>query len=185
MGEISKPEPAMLIAAITSRYESAIDWSIEKATGQWGDVALKSPLFEFNETSFYEKTMGAGLQKQLVAFERLIDPEQVAAAKVASNQWEHEFNQQSEAPEDRPVNIDPGYITQAKLVLATTKNRDHRIYLQQGIFAEITLYFKAGKWEKSRWTYADYQRDDFQEFFTQCRDLLRARRSQAPTSPTK
>lgn len=177
MGEITKPQPAMLIAAITSRYESAIDWSIQQAVSQWGKVAISSPLFDFNETSFYEKTMGAGLQKKLVAFEELIDPEQIASAKVISNQWEDQFNQQSDAPEDRPVNIDPGYITQAKLVLATTKNRDHRIYLQQGIFAEITLHFQSGKWQKSRWTYADYQREDFQEFFTQCRDLLRSARS--------
>ncbi len=176
MGEISKPQPAMLIAAITSRYEPAIDWAIEKATTQWGDVALRSPLFEFNETEFYEKTMGTELKKRLIAFERLIDPEQIAAAKVLSNQWEHEYNLQSDVAEERPINIDPGYITQAKLVLATTKNRDHRIYLQQGIFAEITLHFHSGKWQKSRWTYADYQRDDFQTFFTQCRDLLRQRR---------
>ena len=178
MGEISKPKPVMLIAAITSRYPEAIQWSIEKASGLWGEVAIKSPLFDFKETSFYEKTMGAGLQKQLIAFEPLIKPEQIASAKVTSNQWEQEFNQLSDAAEARPVNIDPGYITEAKLVLATTKNRDHRIYLQQGIFAEVTLYFKAGKWEKSRWTYADYQRSDFQEFFTQCRDLLRAQRRQ-------
>lgn len=179
MGEISKPQPVMLIAAITSRYESAIDWSIEKAVGQWGAVSLQSPLFDFNETGFYEKTMGADLKKRLVAFERLIDPEQVATAKVTSNLWEHEFKEQSGAAEDRPVNIDPGYITQAKLVLATTKNRDHRIYLQHGIFAEITLHFQSGKWQKSRWTYADYQRDDFQQFFTQCRDLLRSWRGQS------
>ena len=178
MGEISKPKPVMLIAAITSRYPEAIQWSIEKASGLWGEVAIKSPLFDFKETSFYEKTMGAGLQKQLIAFEPLINPEQIASAKVTSNQWEQEFNQLSDAAEARPVNIDPGYTTEAKLVLATTKNRDHRIYLQQGIFAEVTLYFKAGKWEKSRWTYADYQRSDFQEFFTQCRDLLRAQRRQ-------
>ena len=178
MGEISNPKPAMLIAAITSRYPQAIQWAIDKAVGHWGKVALKSPLFEFNETTFYEKTMGAGLQKQLVAFEPLIDPQQIAAAKVTSNHWEQAFIEQSDAAEERPVNIDPGYVTESKLVLATTKNRDHRIYLQQGIYAEVTLYFKAGKWEKSRWTYADYQRADFQEFFTQCRDLLRKQSSQ-------
>lgn len=59
-------------------------------------------------------------------------------------------------------------------MLATTKDRDHRIYLDNGIFAEVTLHYRQGVWEKSRWTYPDYQRPDFHEFFNQCRAYLRA-----------
>ena len=175
MGEISQPRPVLLFAAITSRHPSAIQWAIGRSVEQWGDVALQSPLFDFTETGFYTKSMGIDLKKKLVAFEGLVDPEQVAANKVLSNLWEVEYNQASEFPEDRPLNIDPGYVTEAKLVLATTKDRDHRIYLQQGIYAEITLHFQSGQWQKSRWTYPDYQRDDFQDFLTKCREFLRER----------
>ena len=175
MGEITDPKPVLLIAAITSRYESAIDWSIEKATGEFGNVILESPVFDFTETSFYQETMGTELKKKLVAFEQLIDAEKIAEIKILSNEWEHQYNSQSEYPQQRPLNVDPGYVTEAKLVLATTKDRDHRIYLQRGIFAEITLHFQSGQWQKSRWTYPDYQREDFQEFLTRCRDLLRER----------
>jgi hypothetical protein len=70
------------------------------------------------------------------------------------------------------VNIDPGYITPAKLVLASTKDHAHRIYLRDGIFAEVTLVYRQRKWQPLEWTYPDYRRDDYQQFFTECREWL-------------
>jgi hypothetical protein len=75
--------------------------------------------------------------------------------------------------ETRPVNIDPGYITAAKLVLASTKDHAHRIYLGQGIFAEITLMYRHGRWEAHEWTFPDYRRGDYHAFFTQARLLYK------------
>ena len=69
----------------------------------------------------------------------------------------------------RPINIDPGYISMTKLVLASTKNREHRLYLRDGIYAEVTLAFRDQCWQPMGWTYADYQRDDVLEFLTQGR----------------
>jgi hypothetical protein len=175
MGQLKQQRPVLLIAAVISRYDEAFQWSLKNMTEKWGPIALKSPEFDFSETSFYTREMGTDLRKQLIAFERLIDPVELAGTKVQSNQWEQQYAESSDHPEIRPLNIDPGYITEAKLVLATTKNRDHRIYLQQGIFAEITLFYQGNRWQKSRWTYPDYQRADFQEFFTNCRDWLRKR----------
>ena len=74
--------------------------------------------------------------------------------------------------EPRPLNLDPGYITPAKLVLASTKDHAHRIYLRDGIFAEVTLVYRQRKWQPLEWTYPDYRRDDYQRFFTQCREWL-------------
>ena len=176
MGEVQIHKPVLLIAAVSSRYDSAIDnWFRETASTTWGPIALESPLFDFTETSYYEETMGTNLKKQLFAFERLIDPATVTKSKLQSNRWESDYIAANEHAEQRPLNIDPGYISEAKLVLATTKDRDHRLYLQDGIFAEVTLHFKRGVWEKSRWTYPDYQRQDFHAFFTKCRDYLRRR----------
>ena len=77
--------------------------------------------------------------------------------------------------ESRPLNLDPGYITLAKLVLASTKDHSHRIYLGQGIYAEITLDLSRGGWQPSEWTYPDYRRADFHQFFVHCRDYLKRR----------
>lgn len=182
MGEAKNHRPVLLIAAVSSRYESAIDdWTVETAGEQWGSVALQSPLFDFTQTSFYEKSMGTEIKKRLFAFEQLIDPGLLADCKLLSNQWELQYKSESQYPEQRPLNIDPGYLTEAKLILATTKDRDHRIYLRDGIFAEVTLYFKQGVWERSRWTYADYQLDEFHAFFDQCRAYLRTRYQNAGT----
>lgn len=175
MGEIVKHKPVMLIAAVTSRYDGALQWATEEATQCWGELCLQSPVFDFTETGFYTETMGTGLKKQFLAFDKLISPGEIAPTKILSNDWEQQYADNSDHAQVRPLNIDPGYISEAKLVLVTTKDRDHRIYLQQGIFAEVTLHFRGGQWTSSRWTYPDYQRDDFQQFFVKCRELLRAR----------
>jgi hypothetical protein len=73
------------------------------------------------------------------------------------------------------LNLDPGYLTAAKLVLASTKDHAHRIYLRGGVYAEVTLNFRAGQWQMLPWTYPDYRRDDYQSFFTTCRELLMRR----------
>lgn len=173
MGQIEQPKPVLLIAAVTSRNADAFDWTVDRTESHWGPVALKSPIFDFTETGFYTESMGTNLKKQFFAFENLFDSGQIAQTKHVSNELEASYASQSDHPEQRPVNIDPGYITEAKLVLVTTKDRDHRIYLEQGIYAEVTLFYRSKQWQGSRWTYPDYQREDFQEFFTQCRLHLR------------
>jgi hypothetical protein len=175
VGEILKQKPVLLIAAVTSRYPAALDWTIDKTTAAWGEVSLRSSVFDFTETDFYTESMGTDLKKQFIVFDRLLDPSELPPKKIQSNRWEVEYSEHAQSEEIRPLNIDPGYISEAKLVLATTKDRDHRIYLSDGIFAEVTLHFRAKQWTSSRWTYPDYQRDDFQEFFTKCRNLLRER----------
>jgi hypothetical protein len=159
--------------AAFSRHEPALAWGKTQAIAQWGPIALESPLFEHNETKFYEPTMGAGLRKTFWAFERLIDPGLLVDLKYQSNAWEEEYASQSQHAEQRPLNLDPGYLTEAKLVLATTKDREHRLYLSRGIYAESTLWFHHGAWEPRAWTYPDYRREDYHHFFTQCREYLR------------
>lgn len=117
--------------------------------------------------------MGEGLEKQLLAFSSLIGQEEIVESKIESNQWEDEFLQLDDWDVERPINLDPGYITEAKLVLATTKDRDHRVFLRDGVFAEVTLFYQGNRWQGSRWTYPDYRREDFHAFFDQCRNYLR------------
>jgi len=173
LGDITQHRPVLLIVAMVSRYDDALSWSIQKLTQTHGPVALQSPVYDFVETEYYQKTMGDDLKKQFVALEQLVSPEAIVSSKINSNQLEIQFADQHEYPEPRPLNLDPGYISEAKLVLATTKDRDHRLYIADGIFAEVTLHYRSKSWCSSRWTYPDYQRSDFQDFFTQCRLHLR------------
>ncbi len=172
MGQIQPPAPVLLIVAASSRYAEAFDWAHVQCGRRFGPIAMTSAAFDFTETDYYAATMGAELKKQFIAFERLIDPAALADIKRETNEWEREYAAMGRHPEPRPLNLDPGYITPAKLVLASTKDHAHRIYLRDGIHAEITLIYRQRKWQPMEWTYPDYRRDDYQKFFTQCRDWL-------------
>ena len=176
MGDIHTPTPVMLLVAISSRHTPALDWARERIEQHFGQLALTSNAFDFTETDYYASTMGANLRKQFVVCERLIDPGDLAQIKCETNSWEAEFTALGRHQEPRPVNLDPGYITPAKLVLASTKDHAHRLYLADGIFAEVTLAYRAKQWQLLEWTYPDYRRADYQAFFTACREHLLANR---------
>ena len=173
MADIRTPRPVLLLIAVCSRHDQALDWSAQRAESKYGPIELRSDAFEFNQTDYYERSMGVGLKKQFLAFRTLIDPGQLRHIKRETNAWEAEFARQTDWSEERPLNLDPGYVSEAKLVLASTKDHAHRIYLDDGIFAEVTLHYQGGRWQKSSWTYPDYQQSDFQEFFLRCRGFLR------------
>lgn len=173
MGQIRPHVPVLRIVAAFSRHAAALDWGRRKAESAWGPVRLQSPYFSFTESAYYAPTMGDNLVKVFWAFERLADPQELPAWKHLSNQWEQELAAQGVFPEPRPLNLDPGYVTEAKLILATTKDRDHRIYIADGIYAECTLYYHAGQWRTRPWTYPDYCRSEYHRFFEECRRYLR------------
>jgi hypothetical protein len=177
MGEIHEPAVVLLIVAVSSRYVGAISWTRARLEEHFGPIALASEAFDFTETDYYTDTMGTELKKRFLACERLIDPGQLPDIKRESNRWEAEYASQGGHSEPRPLNIDPGYITPAKLVLASTKDHAHRLYLSDGIYAEVTLAYRQRQWQPHEWTYPDYRRADYQEFFTACRQFLLERRS--------
>lgn len=171
MGSVKLPDPALLVVAAFSRYEEALDWVRRRLQAEFGPIVLESPVYSFNQTDYYAASMGTELKKLFFAAGR-IDPANLADIKLRSNAWEEEYAATSGAPEARPVNIDPGYITPAKLVLASTKDFVHRVYLSKGIFAEVTLFYRRGVWEPHPWTFPDYREARYHPFFDRCRDYL-------------
>jgi len=172
MAEPAAPSPVLLLLASFSRYDAALKWARDRAVETWGPLALESPTFEFAETDYYESSMGPGLRKVFFTFERPLDPGELAEVKLLTNQWEQDYAAAADHGEPRPLNLDPGYLTLGKLVLASTKDFAHRIYLDRGIYAEVTLQFRHGRWEDHQWTFADYRREEYQRFFSACRDEL-------------
>jgi hypothetical protein len=180
MGQIGSPSPALLLLAAFSRYEPALAWARRQGEKTWGPVALESPAFAFTQTDYYQPTMGPELRKIFWLFEDRCDPGSLPDVKILTNRWEEEYAAAAGLPEPRPLNLDPGYLTLAKLVLASTKDHSHRIYLRQGIYAEITLHYSQQRWQARPWTFADYRRDDYQQFFLQGREYLHQRIRQEP-----
>ncbi len=174
--------------AAFGRHDAALDWARRRAELELGPIVLESGPFVFGETAYYAPTMGSPLTKRFFAFERLIDPGQLAEIKCLTIEWEQQYAEEAAAERTgasrdgaevfpaRPLNLDPGYVELAKLVLASTKDHAHRIYLRQGIHAEVTLqYRQQAGWQPQTWTFPDYRRADYHEFFDRCREYLRTR----------
>ena len=182
MGQPTPHPPALLMLAAFSRHDAALAWARARAIDAWGPIALESPAFDFAQTDYYEPTMGSALRKMFFAFERPFDAADLVDIKLQTNQWEEQYAHSGGHAEPRPLNLDPGYLTLGKLVLASTKDFAHRVYLSRGIYAEVTLRYRHQRWEHHEFTFADYRRADYQRFFSQCREALhcRQREKKAP-----
>jgi hypothetical protein len=138
----------------------------------FGPVELESELYPFEKTKYYTDTMGQALKRQFFTFQRLADPGELAAWKLTANALEEELKSKL-APAGvpaRPINLDPGYLTGSKLVLASTKTFAHRLYLRDGIFAEITMNFRASKWLSHQFTFPDFKSGMYDDFLNRARD---------------
>jgi hypothetical protein len=111
--------------------------------------------------------MGEDPKKQFLSFDKLIMPDQLADIKNSTNRIESQYSIEGK----RTINLDPGYLEESKLILASTKNFSHRIYLRAGIWAELTLSYAAGKFVTHPWTYPDYQTELAYDFLHKAREI--------------
>ncbi|OGL47519.1 MAG: hypothetical protein A2W05_03790 [Candidatus Schekmanbacteria bacterium RBG_16_38_10] len=162
MGKIKPPEKAKLFFAVMYADDGIYKSVLKDLNKEFGEIDEESRPFEFNMTHYYEEEMGRGLLKRFVTAKELIDKERLAEIKILTNSIEDRYARQDGC---RAINIDPGYIASSKLVLATTKNYSHRIYLRDGIFAEVTFNFRKNSIEFNPWTYPDYKLPATTEFF--------------------
>lgn len=180
MGAIRSLRPVNLICGLISNDPDLMKRAVQLLSGWTGPTDAVSEAWPFYSTDYYELEMGENLLKQFFSFERLIDPAQLAHMKVLTNDLEKRIIRDCALPEThRPVNLDPGYLTLSKLVLATTKDYSHRLYLREGIYAESTLHFEGGKWIPWPWTYPDYAETRYHGFFEQVRELYKKKISAA------
>ena len=119
----------------------------------FGETDFQSNPMPFTHTDYYQKEFGDGLQRVFISFKKLVSPNVLSKIKVSSNTIEKKLAQK----DLRTVNIDPGYLALAKVVLASTKDFYHRIYLDKGIYAEITLLYQQKRFRPLEWTYPDYR----------------------------
>jgi len=178
MGQCTLPDDVAPIAAVMAADRLWLDRAKEELSEESGSIDRESAIYPFTHSSYYEKEMGADLIKQFVSFHNLIQMDRLPSLKIATNEIEARLGRVEGGLLRRRVNVDPGYVAPSKLVLATTKNYDHRIYLGQGVFADLTLRCRHGRFQSLDWTYPDYRTELAMKFFAEVRsDLLRRRRS--------
>lgn len=137
-----------------------------------GPLDLKSGVFPFRFTDYYQEEMGSDLYRRFVAIENLIPQDALAEIKHRTNEIErNQFGLSGEMISRRRVNLDPGYLTPAKIVLASTKDYAHRIYLGQGIFGDLQLKYEQGAYQPLPWTFPDYRVQESLTFFAELRRL--------------
>lgn len=168
VGITKKPQLVKLIVGLISSELNLFSAVQGELIELFGLVDLKSSLIPFSFTNYYASELGLNLQKKFLSFRTLIHPGKLFEIKTLTNEIEIKFQLQNNK---RRINIDPGYLETGKFVLATTKNQQHRIYLGKGIYGEVTLRFKKGRFEPWEWTYPDYASGVYFEFFSKVREL--------------
>ena len=178
MGSIRQtPTDALLFFAIFSGSQECLDRTKDRLLEEYGPLLVLGPRISFTDTDYYDRTMGPGLRKEWFAVDRIIDQSDLGPLKIATQRLEGLITEETSGGVKRPINIDPGMIDLGKVMLASTKNHAHRVYVGSGIFVEVTLYLCEGMWAGWPWTYPDYRRTEVHDFFTRAREEYRLKRA--------
>ena len=178
MGKIYGPKPVKLIAGFIFKDKTLYQRAKSAMLRRFGASDFESTIIDFNFTDYYAPEMGTGLKRAFISFKKLIKPNDLAAIKVFTNALEEKLAYKRHTDFSfkagcvlykRRVNIDPGYVDMAKLVLASTKDYSHRIYLGKGIYAEITLRYQNKSFTHWDWTYPDYRTVEYLAVFNTVR----------------
>ncbi len=169
----TEPECGKMICGMISAEESWFARARERLVEEFGPVDRIGDVMPFDFTGYYDAETGTPLFRMFLSFTDLIAPDSLPEIKRWTNDLEDEFASLPDAAVPRPVNIDPGYITPSKLVLASMKDFSHRICLDGGVFAEITLLYNKG-WRTLPWTFPDYGSGRYEPFLTEAREGLLA-----------
>ncbi|MCG6534902.1 MAG: DUF4416 family protein [Syntrophales bacterium LBB04] len=152
---MSRPKPAhpvKLIVGLLAAERNLLDEVLRTLTETYGPADWIGAVTVFNYTEYYARELGSNLLRRFATFERLISPESLPDIKLMANTMEDRFSKDGK----RRVNIDPGYIAEAHLILATGKGYTHRPYLRDGIYADLTLVYTDKTFHAMEWTYPDY-----------------------------
>ena len=172
MWKLKEPEPAKLIVGILASNYQCLHTAAETLTNKLGGADFTSEVWPFDKTDYYKDQTGPRILRQFLSVERLIDPGKLAKIKLQTNKLEEKLAKVLGIPLPRPVNLDPGIIEPSKLVLATTKDYSHRIYIGRKMYAEVTLAYDKGRWQPLDHTYPDYRQQCYCDFFEKVRARL-------------
>lgn len=161
----------MPFAGLLGRSETVLAEATRALTERLGPAAVVSDISDWSFSTYYQAEMGADLKRQFIFFGRPITADGLAEIKC----WTNAIERALAVADRRRVNLDPGYLAPSKLVLATTKDFSHRIYLRDGIYAEVTLQFRAGSFQPLPWTYPDYRTPAAIALFNAARERLLVR----------
>ncbi len=169
MGTIRPPERAILFIAMLLSDEGILEKVRPVLVRDFGEILHETQPQDWNWSDYYSDELGASIKRSFLFFKTPIDSSTISDIKLRTNEIEKGLSINGK----RRVNLDPGYMTLSKVVLASTKNYCHRIYLGKGIYAEITLYYSRGSFKPHLFTYRDYAQPDTIALFNNVRNLIK------------
>jgi hypothetical protein len=165
MSAPQEPKPGKLVIGLILKDRPLVASAAAELSSAFGSIDLVSSWMPFEYTPYYTPEMGSPLYRRLLTFKTLIPQEELAGIKITTNRLEEKFSHNGK----RRINIDPGYLLHERFVLASGKNFSHRIYIGRGIYADLTLIYQNGEFQRLPWTYPDYADQPILSFLEQVR----------------
>lgn len=162
----------ILVVGVLSSDEALGNMAIRRLEERYGPIYASTPRQIFTWSPYYDAEMGVPIWRFYISFQDFVDPSSLSVTKIATNAIEDDLAIEGK----RKVNLDPGLLAPGRFVLATTKDRAHRIALSGGIYAELTLIFEHGKFHALPWTYPDWASEPVRSMLAAWRPRLFATR---------
>ena len=170
MAKPQSADPVKLFVAILWAQSGALRSAMENLIHTWGEIDFTGIDHPFDSTSYYETEMGGSLNRRLVSFLRLVPPDSLVAAKHICNDIEDDLA----GPAGRLVNLDVGYLDHNKIVLASFKGAGQKIYLREGVWADMIARYRGGRYVPFEWTFPDFRDGRYDEELLQMRQIYLA-----------
>jgi len=154
------PKPVKYFVAILWQDESVLSAACEFMKQSWGEIDYQGPDRSFDSSDYYDQEMGRGLQRRIIAFAQLRSPEELSAAKLRCNELEEKLRP---GPAGRNINLDIGYLDHNKIILASAKGLGQKIYLSQGIYADLVARYGHGRYQPFEWTFPEFKAGRYDE----------------------
>jgi len=170
----SLPSQVKLLCAVLFTDEKLLAKATDLLKRKYGDIDFESDLFTFEVSDYYRLEMGWPIFRVFWSFEQLIDPKAIAAIKIECN----EIEDQLAIDGKRKVNLDAGYLDYDKIVLASAKYNWQKIYLDLGIYADLTLRYEKGKYVPFPWSFPDFKQGHYNQTLLRIREIYKQQMKQ-------
>lgn len=167
---MAKPQavdPVKLFAAVLWVQPNPLQSAMESLRSNWGEIDFEGADYPFDITDYYESEMGGGLKRRLVSFRKLALPDCLSSAKHICNEIEDRLS----GEKGRSVNLDIGYLDHNKIVLASFKGAGQKIYLTDGVWADMVARYRGGRYCPFEWTFPDFRDGRYDHELIQIRQI--------------
>jgi hypothetical protein len=168
----AEPDRVKLFVGILYSDEKLLDRAVDILQKKYGELDYISEPFSFDITDYYEPEMGSPIVRKFVSFERLVHPKELARIKIETNSIEDLLA----VKHNRKVNLDPGIMDYDKVVLASAKYNGQKIYLDHGIWADLTLHFEKNRFDPYPWSFPDFKKGIYNDGFLKIRQKYKGQR---------